>query len=215
MIHGIFQKNKLEGGYFDPLISSGSDNIFKKQKRSKWPFLLVICLAVGIYFLSTHEVPTEEIIADNQQTAIQNLKVIEKALLYWKEQDYDANGEKDFPLDRLRRMVETKMVNNRSLNLLPANLAAADLREDKPVPHHGYYFTLIHRETKWPSQKITKDIVIYAKPAVRGKTGTCAFLVHVNGKAWYSNYNISSQKPQWPSKKEFKANIWHEFDLHQ
>lgn len=151
---------------------------------------------------------SEEVIVENQHAALEAIATIQRALLKWQAADYDANGRKDFPMKPLQVLIDTEFVNGEKLKLIPKALAEADLRNESPKPFKGYYFTLISPYTKWPKTEMAKSIVIFAKPAEQGKSGSCTFLVEVNGKAWFSNYELKSKIPKWPDRKEFAAKLW-------
>lgn len=131
-----------------------------------------------------------------------------QALHRWKNSDYDGNGKKDYPLGELNKLIHTRFVNNQKLELIPQEVANADLRLENPVPYEGYFFTLVSEGTKWPEDTgMRNNIQVLAVPKEVGKTGTCTFYLNEMGEEIFTNYRLDRKVPPWPYGRRAKE-LW-------
>lgn len=188
------------------MLTSG-DPIFRKKKRSWWPFWLLV--PVLMYYVHHFtKVDPSEIIASNQKQAQKHLQEILVALGKWHRNDYDANGRDDYPLLTLNELVEKRFINGEKFELISSALAKSDFRLDQPEPIDGYFFTLTHWEKKWPSTGMVKEVQVLAIPAELGVTGSCWFYVNTQKEAYYSNFSLTKKVPPWPDARQLEAGVW-------
>lgn len=138
-----------------------------------------------------------------------------KACQLWRKHDYDANGYSDYVNLPLSKLFEISFVNGKKKRFFDKNLSLADLKLNNKKAYHGYFFTIAVKYRPWPVKEGTdeQDLYILARPQTQGKTGSCIFLLDMNGQSYYTNTKINSEVPSWPSSKELKIKLWKEFSL--
>jgi hypothetical protein len=123
---------------------------------------------------------------ENEITVYENLKKIAAAQTYYRQKDYDRDGEEEFAMFYVHLYTSVSPESHPiPVNLIPKQLAFA-MGISRALD--GYYFKDLRQQElaggKRESFDYTRQWAVLAAPASKGRTGVLTLIAHHNGAVY-------------------------------